>query len=144
MRGETCSAGRDCGLVGAGRRRGIWSGPCGPWRTFSSIRWRSSPAPRTSPSQAGSSPLDPVIHDRERTRRIFDFDYKWEVYDKPEKRKFGYYTFPILWGDRIVARMDAALDRISRTLVIKGLWFEDEGLARSGATRDPGRKALDS
>lgn len=74
------------------------------------------------------SPLDPVIHDRERTRRIFDFDYKWEVYDKPEKRKFGYYTLPILWGDRLVARMDAALDRTSMTLVIKGLWFEDEAL----------------
>ena len=126
------------------------------------------------------SPLDPVIHNRDRTRRIFDFDYKWEVYDKPEKRKFGYYTLPILWGDRIVARMDAALDRTSRALVIKGLWFEEDALARSGAlgrafglglsrlaecigadaidaraiaakatsqpgaTRDPGRKALDS
>lgn len=75
------------------------------------------------------SPLDPVIHDRERTRRIFDFDYKWEVYDKPEKRRFGYYTLPILWRDRLVARMDAALDRATMTLVIRGLWFEDEALA---------------
>ncbi len=79
------------------------------------------------------SPLDPVIHDRERTRRVFDFDYKWEVYDKPEKRKFGYYTLPILWGDRLVARMDAALDRATMTLVVKGLWFEDEALATDDA-----------
>lgn len=78
------------------------------------------------------SPLDPVIHDRDRTRRVFDFDYKWEVYDKPEKRKFGYYTLPILWGDRIVARMDSALDRATMTLVIKGLWFEEDALARNG------------
>ncbi|MBF8290838.1 MAG: uncharacterized protein HW391_1806, partial [Chloroflexi bacterium] len=72
------------------------------------------------------SPLDPVIHDRERTRRVFDFDYKWGVYDKVEKRKFGYYDLPILWGDRLVGRMDAALDRTTMTLLIKGLWYEDE------------------
>ena len=82
------------------------------------------------------SPLDPVIHNRERTRRIFDFDYKWEVYDKAEKRKFGYYTLPILWGDRLVARMDAALDRTSMTLIIKGLWFEDDALKRNAAFAD--------
>lgn len=82
------------------------------------------------------SPLDPVIHNRERTRRIFAFDYKWEVYDKPEKRKFGYYTLPILWGDRLVARMDAALDRTSMTLVINGLWFEDDALKRNPAFAD--------
>ena len=82
------------------------------------------------------SPLDPVIHNRERTRRIFDFDYKWEVYDKAEKRKFGYYTLPILWGDRLVARMDAALDRTSMTLIIKGLWFEDDALKRNTAFAD--------
>lgn len=78
------------------------------------------------------SPLDPVIHNRDRTRQVFGFDYKWEVYDKPEKRKFGYYTLPILWGDRIVARMDAALDRATMTLAIKGLWFEEDALARNG------------
>lgn len=75
------------------------------------------------------SPLDPVIHDRQRTRRVFDFDYKWGVYDKLEKRKFGYYDLPILWGDRLVGRMDAALDRATMTLVIKGLWYEENALA---------------
>lgn len=88
------------------------------------------------------SPLDPVIHDRERTRQVFDFDYKWEVYDKPEKRKFGYYTLPILWGDRIVARMDAALDRTTMTLVIKGLWFEDDALATNRAFGQAFRRGL--
>ncbi len=82
------------------------------------------------------SPLDPVIHDRERTRRIFGFDYKWEVYDKPEKRKFGYYTLPILWGDRLVARMDAALDRATMTLDIKGIWYEDPSTTRDAVFGD--------
>lgn len=75
------------------------------------------------------SPLDPVIGDRERTRRLFDFDYKWEVYDKVEKRKFGYYVLPILWGDRLVGRFDARFDRSSSTLVVLGLWLEDKALA---------------
>lgn len=94
--------------------------------------WKAIEA-TTSDEVTFLSPLDPVIHNRERTRQVFDFDYKWEVYDKPEKRKFGYYTLPILWGDRIVARMDAALDRTTMTVVIKGLWFEEDALARNGA-----------
>ena len=88
------------------------------------------------------SPLDPVIHDRERTRRVFGFDYKWEVYDKPEKRRFGYYTLPILWGDRLVARMDAALERTTMTLVIKGLWFEDEALVADEAFAEATRRGI--
>jgi uncharacterized protein len=74
------------------------------------------------------SPLDPVMHDRDRTRALFDFDYLWEVYTKVEKRQFGYYALPIVWGDRIVGRFDATLDRPTTTLVINGLWLEDEGL----------------
>jgi hypothetical protein len=79
------------------------------------------------------SPLDPVISDRERTRRLFDFDYKWGVYDKPEKRRFGYYDLPILWGDRLVGRMDAKLDRSNSTLAVSGLWFEDDRLETDDA-----------
>ena len=89
------------------------------------------------------SPLDPVMHDRERTRRLFDFDYKWEVYDKPEKRKYGYYSLPILWGDRLVARMDTALDRATATLVIKGLWLEDETPRRQRRLRRGARPGHD-
>lgn len=76
------------------------------------------------------SPLDPVIHDRDRTRALWDFDYKWGVYDKVEQRKFGYYDLPILWGDRLVARADLKLDRRAGTLHVLGFWLEDP------ATRD--------
>jgi uncharacterized protein YcaQ len=79
------------------------------------------------------SPLDPVIADRNRTRALFDFDYKWEVYDKVEKRKFGYYVLPILWADRLVGRFDAKLERASMTLVILGLWLEDDAVADDAA-----------
>ncbi len=71
------------------------------------------------------SPLDPVIGDRARTKRLWDFDYLWEVYTRVEKRRFGYYALPMLWGDGLVGRMDAKVDRVTSTLVILGIWFED-------------------
>jgi uncharacterized protein YcaQ len=72
------------------------------------------------------SPLDPV---RGRGEELFDFHYRWEVYTPAHKRRYGYYVLPVLWGDRLVARFDAKLDRPNRTLRILGLWLEDEALA---------------
>ena len=78
------------------------------------------------------SPLDPVSA-RGRAKPLFGFDYVWEVYKPVEKRSFGYYTMPILWGDRLVGRFDPKLDRTTGTLVINGLWLEDDALARDAA-----------
>jgi uncharacterized protein len=78
------------------------------------------------------SPLDPVSA-RGRAKPLFGFDYVWEVYKPVEKRSFGYYTMPILWGDRLVGRFDPKLDRSTGTLVINGLWLEDRGLAKDAA-----------
>jgi uncharacterized protein YcaQ len=75
------------------------------------------------------SPLDPVSA-RGRAKPLFGFDYVWEVYKPAEKRTFGYYTMPILWGDRLVGRFDPRLDRSTGTLVLNGLWLEDPALAR--------------
>jgi uncharacterized protein YcaQ len=75
------------------------------------------------------SPLDPVSA-RGRAKPLFDFDYVWEVYKPAHLRRWGYYTLPILWGDRLVARFDSRLERASATLVLNGLWLEDERLAR--------------
>jgi uncharacterized protein YcaQ len=94
--------------------------------------WKPVEAPTTDEATF-LSPLDPVIADRNRTRALFEFDYKWEVYDKVEKRKFGYYVLPILWGDRLVGRFDAKLERASMTLVILGLWLEEGQLADDAA-----------
>jgi uncharacterized protein YcaQ len=78
------------------------------------------------------SPLDPVSA-RGRAKPVFGFDYVWEVYKPAHLRRWGYYTLPILWGDRLVARFDSKLDRGSNTLVINGFWPEDPGLVRDGA-----------
>jgi uncharacterized protein len=73
------------------------------------------------------APLDPVSA-RGRSKVIFGFEYIWEVYKPEHQRKFGYYTLPILWGDRLVARFDSKLDRATNTYNILGLWLEDEAL----------------
>ena len=57
----------------------------------------------------------------------------WEVYKPAHLRKFGYYTLPILWGDRLVGRFDSKLDRTTSTFVILGLWLEDEALGNDEA-----------
>ena len=88
------------------------------------------------------APLDPVSA-RGRAKPLFGFDYIWEVYKPAHLRKWGYYTLPILWGDRLVARFDSKLDRATSTLVINGLWLEDEALATSGAFAGALRRGMD-
>ena len=78
------------------------------------------------------APLDHVSA-RGRAKVLFGFDYVWEVYKPEHQRKFGYYTLPILWGDRLVARFDSKLDRTTNTFVILGLWLEDKALGKDEA-----------
>ncbi len=78
------------------------------------------------------APLDHVCA-RGRAKVLFGFDYVWEVYKPEHQRKFGYYTLPILWGDRLVARFDSKLDRTTNTFVVLGLWLEDEALGNDEA-----------
>jgi uncharacterized protein YcaQ len=78
------------------------------------------------------APLDHVSA-RGRAKVVFGFDYVWEVYKPEHQRRFGYYTLPILWGDRLVARFDSKLDRTTNTFVILGLWLEDEALGNDEA-----------
>ena len=75
------------------------------------------------------APLDHVIA-RGRAKDLFGFEYVWEVYKPGHQRKFGYYTLPILWGDRLVARFDSKLDRTTNTFVILGFWLEDKLLGK--------------
>ena len=70
------------------------------------------------------APLDHVSA-RGRAKTLFGFEYIWEVYKPAHLRTYGYYTLPVLWGDRLVARFDSKLDRASNTYVILGLWLED-------------------
>jgi uncharacterized protein YcaQ len=104
-------------------------------------RWR--PLDTTTDEEAVFlSPLDPVSA-RGRAKPLFDFEYTWEVYTPAEKRRYGYYVLPVLWGDRLVARFDARLDRPNRTLVLLGLWLEDERLATDEAFIEAFARGMD-
>lgn len=71
------------------------------------------------------APLE-IVSARGRAKKVFDFEYLWEVYKPAHLRRWGYYTLPILYGDDLVARLDPKLDRKTNTLHILGFWFEDD------------------
>jgi len=72
------------------------------------------------------APLDPFLWDKQLIGTIFNFNYSWEIYTPAEKRKFGAYVLPILYGDRFVGRIEAGNDRKTETLVVKNIWYEDD------------------
>jgi uncharacterized protein len=71
------------------------------------------------------APLDPLMWDRRLVKGLFGFDYIWEVYVPAPRRRHGYYVLPLLFGDRLVGRIEPRFERASRTLRIAGIWFED-------------------
>ncbi|MEP7360835.1 MAG: crosslink repair DNA glycosylase YcaQ family protein [Chloroflexota bacterium] len=77
-----------------------------------------------APAATLLAPLDPFVWDRRLLATLFDFDYIWEVYVPEHKRRWGYYVLPLLFGDRLVGRIEPRLDRQTRTLRILGLWWE--------------------
>ena len=76
------------------------------------------------------SPFDPLIRDRKRTERLFDFHYRIEVFVPEHKRQYGYYVFPLLERERLIGRID--MKRQDQSLVVKGLWLEPKVRASKG------------
>ena len=77
-----------------------------------------------------------IVSARGRAKKLFDFDYVWEVYVPAHKRRWGYYVLPILYGDDLVARLDPKVDRTTMTLQIKGFWHEDDAPVKDPAFAD--------
>ena len=80
--------------------------------------------PLREPSVAFLAPLDPLAWDRDLLRRLYGFDYVWEVYVPAPKRRWGYYVLPVLFGDRLVGRIEPRIDRAERLVRILGAWWE--------------------
>lgn len=87
---------------------------------------------RCTPRCEVIAPLDPLMWDRKLIRALFGFDYTWEIYTPAEKRKFGYYVLPLLWGEGFAGRVEAVADAQASVLRVRHIWLED-GVRRTKA-----------
>lgn len=80
--------------------------------------------PEPPPRMRLLSPFDPALRDRRRAERLFGFHYRIEIFVPEAQRRYGYYVFPLLEGDRIAARADIAAERQTGALHLRALWPE--------------------
>ena len=85
---------------------------------------RASALPSAPPRLRLLSPFDPILRDRKRTLRLFNFDYRFEAFVPEPQRRHGYYVMPILEGERLVGRLDPKLHRERGLLEVRALWWE--------------------
>jgi uncharacterized protein len=78
------------------------------------------------------SPFDNLIIDRERTQRLFGFRFRMEIYVPRAARRYGYYVLPVLHGDRLIGRVDPAMDRRRGRLVVNAVHAEPDAPAAAG------------
>jgi len=84
----------------------------------------AAPPASATPSVSFLAPLDPLMWDRRLVKGLFGFAYIWEVYVPAPKRRHGYYVLPLLFGDRLIGRIEPRYERATHTLRIAGIWFE--------------------
>lgn len=95
--------------------------------------WRVDPSYLNQPFSGRAallSPFDRLVHDRRRTAESFEFDYQLEMYKPAAKRRWGYFALPILYGDRLVGKLDATADR-------KAGAFESTPFTATSTSRKP-------
>jgi uncharacterized protein len=81
--------------------------------------------PEPAPTVAFLPPFDPVVWDRPLLGSLFDFEYVWELFVPPAKRRWGWYVLPMLFGDRLVGRMEPRIDRAGGRVDVLNVWWED-------------------
>jgi len=81
--------------------------------------------PEPAPSVALIAPFDSLLWDTALLANLFDFEYVWEGFFPPAKRRWGYYVLPIVFGDRFVGRIEPRIDRDRGCVEVLGLWWED-------------------
>ena len=80
--------------------------------------------PEPPPSVAFLSPFDPLIWDRRLLGSLFDFEYVWELFVPPAKRRWGWYVLPIVFRDRFIGRIEPRIDRGEARVQVLDVWWE--------------------
>ncbi len=129
---------RRLGALGIARGRGaecpvepLDVGDAGERAVVEGVRgeWRVDPALLGQPfcgRLALLSPLDRLVYDRRRTTEIFEFDFQLEMFKPAAKRRWGYYALPILYGDRLVGKVDVAADPKAGVLRLNAIHRDTE------------------
>jgi uncharacterized protein YcaQ len=81
--------------------------------------------PEPPPSVAFLSPFDALVWDRKLLGSLFGFDYVWELFVPPAKRRWGWYVLPLVFRDRLVGRIEPRIDRDEGRVTMLDVWWED-------------------
>jgi uncharacterized protein YcaQ len=81
--------------------------------------------PEPPPSVAFLPPFDPLVWDRRLLGSLFGFDYVWELFVPPAKRRWGWYVLPIVFRDSLVGRIEPKIDRADGNVTVLDVWWED-------------------
>ena len=81
--------------------------------------------PSVEPSVAFVPPFDPIVWDRGLLGSLFEFEYVWELFFPPAKRRWGWYVLPIVFRDRFVGRIEPRIERDEARVQVLGVWWED-------------------
>jgi uncharacterized protein YcaQ len=87
-------------------------------------QWRVDPSLLDAPFSGRAallSPLDRLVYDRKRMVELFEFDYQLEIYKPAAKRRWGFYALPVLYGDRLVGKVDATADHQAGVLRVDAI-----------------------
>jgi uncharacterized protein len=117
--------------VGDAGEEAVVDGVRGTWRVDPSLLGRP-----VAGRAALLSPFDRLLHDRKRTEQLFGFEYTLEMYKPAASRRWGYFALPILYGDRLIGKLDAAADRKAGELRVNAIHWDVEPTKAMAAAVD--------